>query len=350
MTDQTYRVGIIGCGGMGRSHSRAWTRHPRTQVVAAMDIYEESSKRVAAEYDVPAIYTDVAAMLAKEDLDIVSITTWQSVRAEPTIAAAESGVLGVITEKPMAASVGDAQDMMDVCEKHNVKLVVGHQRRFSPQNCEARRLIQEGAIGHPQAMLRRDGHGLLNRGTHEIDEMRYILGDPVPLWLIGQVARKTDRWERRVRCEDLCMAEICFEGGIRGIYESDLPEPGLRGDVVYGDDGQLRRGSDDTIELLNSKAAGWQVIEPRQSEPNQFDEMLACIEGDIDEHRNAGKHGLCTIEILMAIYESLRIKDVVTFPLTTRPNPLDLLVEGGTLPVFVEGRYDIRAPFPEQKN
>ena len=51
----------------------------------------------------------------------------------------------------------------------------------------------------------------------------------------------------------------------------------------------------------------------------------------------------------MAIYESLRLQDVVTFPLTTRPNPLDLLVEGGKLPVFVEGRYDIRAPFPEEK-
>ena len=48
------------------------------------------------------------------------------------------------------------------------------------------------------------------------------------------------------------------------------------------------------------------MIEPRQDEPNQFDEMLAWIEGDVDEHRNAGRHGLCTIEILMAIYESLR--------------------------------------------
>ena len=89
-------------------------------------------------------------MCQKEDLDIVSITTWQSVRAEPTIAAAENGVLGVITEKPMAASVGDAQDMMDACEKNGTKLVVGHQRRFTGQNCEARRLIQEGAINPKQ--------------------------------------------------------------------------------------------------------------------------------------------------------------------------------------------------------
>lgn len=349
MAEKTYRVGVIGCGGMGRAHARSWRGTGRAEVVTASDINPDSAAKFAEELSLPTHYTDFGEMCDKEELDIVSITTWQSVRAEPTIAAAESGVLGVITEKPMAASVGDARAMMDACEKSGTKLVVGHQRRFSAQNCEARRLIQEGAIGKPQAMLRRDGHGLLNRGTHEIDEMRYILGDPDPLWLIAQVARKTDRWERRVRCEDLCMAELCFEGGIRGVYESDLPGPGLRGDAVYGDDGQLRRGSDGTIELLNSKTAGWQQIKPRQGEPNQYSEMLAWLEGDIEEHRNAGRHGLCTIEILMAFYESLRIQGVVTFPLTTEPNPLDLLVEGGKLPVFVEGRYDIRAPFPEQK-
>ena len=349
MSEKIYRVGIVGCGGMGRSHAGAWPNTGRAEIVTAADISGDAAARFAEELSLPTYYTDFGEMCEKEELDIVSITTWQSVRLEPTVAAAEAGVLGIITEKPMADSLGAARDMIAACEKSGTKLVVGHQRRFTPQNCEARRLIQEGAIGEPQAMLRRDGLGLLNRGTHEIDEMRYIVGDPEPLWLIGQVSRRTDKWERRVRCEDLCMAEICFEGGFRGIYESDLPEPGLRGDAVYGSDGQLRRGSDGAIEVLNSKTTGWQTITPRQSEPNQFQEMLAWIEGDIEEHRNAGKHGCTTIEILMAIYESLRIKDVVKFPMETRPNPLDLMVEGGALPVFVEGRYDIRAPFPEQK-
>ena len=77
--------------------------------------------------------------------------------------------------------------------------------------------------------------------------------------------------------------------------------------------------------------------------------MIQWLDGEIEEHRNAGVHGRTTIEILMAIYESLRIQGVVEFPLTTRENPLDLMVEGGLLPVFQEGRYDIRAPFPEQE-
>ena len=346
---KTYRVGIIGCGGMGRSHANGWTRTGRVELVTVADAFPEPAAKLAEEFSLANYYTDVNEMFEKEALDVVSITTWQSVRAELTLIAARAGVKGIFGEKPMSASFGEALDMLEACEKSGTKLAVGHQRRFSAQNNEARRLIQEGAIGQPQAMLRRDGHGLLNRGTHEIDEMRYILGDPEPLWVIGQVSRKTDRWERRVRCEDLCMGEICFEGGIRGVYESDLPGPGLRGDVVYGSDGQLRRGPEGTIELLNSKAAGWQSIKPRQTEPNQYQEMVAWLDGEIEEHRNAGRHAATTMAILMAIYESLRIKDVVKFPLTTRRNPLDLMVEGGALPVFVEGAYDIRAPFPDQK-
>ncbi len=347
--DKIYRVGIIGCGGMGRSHTRAFQGNPRTTVVAVCDMNLNAAAKLGEGFGIQAAYDDYHEMFQKEELDIVSVTTWQNVRAEITVAAAAAGVPGIFGEKPMCASVGEAQDMIDACEKSGAKLAIGHQRRFSAQNTEARTLIQEGAIGEPKTMLRRDGHGLLNRGTHEIDEMRYILGDPMPLWVIGQVSRRTDRWERRVRTEDSCMGLICFEGGIRGIYESDLPEPGLQGDVVYGSDGILKRGPEGSILVLNSKSAGWQQIAPRKQETNQFQEFIDWMDGKIETHRNNGYQAKITMEIMMAIYESLRIKGVVKMPLTTRENPLDLLVESGALPVEIEGRYDIRAPFPEQK-
>ena len=352
MSEKIYRVAIVGCGGMGNSHARAFQSHPRTEVVAAMDINPDAAKKLAEAHSVPGVYLDRKEMFEKEDLDIVDVCTWQSVRAEITIDAAENtDVVGIFGEKPMAASYGEALDMCEACEKKGIKLAIGHQRRFNSLNSEARRLIQEGAIGEPQAMLRRDGQGLLNRGTHELDEMCYILGDPKPLWLIGQTSRETDKWERRVRAEDLCMGLICFEGGIRGIYESDLPGPGLRGDVVYGSDGILRRGGKDTggVMVLNSKSTEWQVIKPRESETNQYQEYIDWLDGKIEIHRNNGRRAAVAMELMMAIYESLRIKSVVMLPLQTRENPLDLMVEDGTLPVLKPGRYDIRAPFPEQK-
>ena len=88
MADKIYRVGIIGCGGMGRSHTNAWINHPRTEGVAAMDIDEGRASDFVEANDISAHYTDYEQMFATEDLDIVSITTWQSIRLEPTIAAA----------------------------------------------------------------------------------------------------------------------------------------------------------------------------------------------------------------------------------------------------------------------
>lgn len=346
---ESYRVGIIGCGGMGGSHARHWTQKPRTDVVAVADVSERSARKLADEFDAKP-YTDYADMLEEEACDIVSITTWQSVRAEITVKAAEAGAKGILGEKPMASSLREADIMLDSCAQHGVKLAIGHQRRFTPQNVEARRLVMDGAIGAPMAMLRGDAHGLLNRGTHELDEMMYVLGDPRPVWVIGQVTRKTDRWERRVRCEDRCAAIIAFEGGIRGTYESDLPDPGLQGDVIYGTEGILKRGPDGSLLLLNRHAGDWQSITPPSVGVDQYDEFIAWLDGGAEGHRNDGDTARLTMELMMAIYESARIRDVVELPLQTGDNPLDLMVEEGALLVEIPGRYDIRAPFPEQTN
>jgi len=345
---EAYRVGIIGCGGMGRSHARQWTQKSKTCVVAVADINEGNAGQLADEFGAN-MYAEYEKMLEDESCDIVSITTWQNVRADVTVAAVKAGVKGIMGEKPMACSLGESDLMLDSCRTHGVKLAIGHQRRFNPQNVEVRRLIKDGKIGQPMAMLRRDAYGLLNRGTHELDEMMYLLGDPKPVWVLSQVTRKTDRWERRVRCEDRCGAIIAFENGIRGTYESDLPEPGFPGDVIYGTEGILKRGMDGTVLLLNRQFDDWQSITPPVVQFDQYDEFILWMDGKIDTHRNEGFVARSTMELMMAIYESARIRDVVKLPLITKDNPLDLMVEEGALPVEIEGRYDIRAPFPEQK-
>ena len=349
MANQTYRVGIIGCGGMGRSHTRAWTAHPRAEVVAVMDIYEAATHRITDEYDVSAVYTDVDEMLAKEDLDIVSVTTWQGPRAEATVAAAKAGVKGIIGEKPMAASLGQADAMIAACEENDVKLVIGHQGRFAPGNIETRRLVAAGAIGEPTTVHHsaKRHAGLLNTGTHAIDGWRFILSDPETLWVIGQTSRESDRWERRTICEDLCMGLVCFEGGARGIYEGDLPEPNVSMPRIAGTEGQIRNGPDGLL-LQNGDAKGWQTITPPPQTKNQYDELIEWIEGDISDHRGSGVQARYTLEIMMAIYESLRIKNVVTMPMETKALPLELMVNDGTLPVLVEGKYDLRRPFEGQ--
>ena len=88
---------------------------------------------------------------------------------------------------------------------------------------------------------------------------------------------------------------------------------------------------------------GWPA--PAESSPPQAAELIAWIEGRIEEHRGAGRHARAAMEIMMAIYESLRIHDVVHLPLQTKESPLELMIDGGMLPVTKPGKYDIRVPF-----
>ena len=321
---KTYRVGIIGCGGMGRSHAGAYAKNEATEVVAAMDIDEGAVKRLGEQFSIPALYTDRDEMLEKEELDIISIPTWQIARADVTVAAAKSGVKAIMGEKPMADSLGGADAMIEACEKNNVKLAIGHQRRFDAANNEVRRLVADGAIGQPIFVhkIGKRRAGLFNTATHDIDGWRYILSDPKTLWVIGQMSRTTDRWERRGRCEDLCMGLVCFEGGTRGIYEGDLPESKVTVPLVTGTEGKIKIGEGDVVLLQNDKVAGWKEITPPPVETNQFQELIDWMEGKVPDHRNNGQTARCTLEIML---------------------------EDGTLPVLVEGRYDIRKPFPEEK-
>ena len=117
---------------------------------------------------------------------------------------------------------------------------------------------------------------------------------------------------------------------------------------IAGTEGQIRNGPDGTLLLQNGDAQGWQTITPPPEPKNQYDELVEWIEGDISDHRSSGVQARYTLEIMLAIYESLRIKNVVNMPMETKELPLELMVNDGTLPVLEEGRYDLRAPFEGQ--
>lgn len=346
-----YRAGIVGCGAISRAHVKAYRESTKVDLIAAADINPHMLKIFAEEFNVPSTYTNYREMLEKENLDIVSVCTWHSSHAEITIAAAESGVKGIICEKPMCVSLGQADAMIEACEKNGVKLVVAHVLRYNPVNVKAKKLISEGTIGRPTIVWVRSSDGLLNWGTHLIDLARFLLGDPETEWVIGQVERKTDRYERNVRIEDLCMGLVCFSNGTRLIIESDLPGPEIPINsariLVYGSDGMLIPSTDKVL-LLNRH--GWKEIKPQSGIKDErimlLDELIKWIEGSISDHRCSGRQARYTMEIMMSIYESLRIKGLVRMPLKTKENPLEIMIDNGTLPVEKPGKYDIRIPSP----
>jgi hypothetical protein len=106
---------------------------------------------------------------------------------------------------------------------------------------------------------------------------------------------------------------------------------------VFGTEGTLR-WTRESLQLLGG--AGWQDVELRPSR-SQHEEFIDTLEGR-GSNRTEGALARGTMEILMAIYESARIKGLVEMPLQTKASPLRRMIEDGTLPVEKPGKYDIR--------
>lgn len=334
-----YRVGIIGCGGIARTHARGWRALDECELVACADLELAPADQLAAEMNIPSRYDNVDRMLERERLDIVSICTWPGSHASMTVRAAEAGARAILCEKPMACSLGEVDAMIDACAAHQARLTIGHHHRFEACNVTARRLIAEGAIGEPTLLICRVEGGLANNGSHALDRAIYQLGDVPAAWVMGQVERRTNRHERAEPCEDRVAGVIGFAPGARMILEVDTPAAAqLEPAYLWGTDGALR--VDGWKQLLRLGTDGWQPV-PHDSTTDQFSELLADLRGEA-VHRNRAETTRRTMEALLAIYESVRVRGLVTLPLTNRSSPLRQLIDGGRLPLEQPEPYDIR--------
>jgi predicted dehydrogenase len=316
-------------------------------LVALADSHPGALATFGRDFGAPAehCYTEYRRMLDEEHLDIVSVCSWHGQHAEMTIAAAARAPRVILCEKPMAVCLGEADAMITAASRNNTLLAISHMRRFYTGWEEARRRLHAGDIGTPRRAWSTIREGLLNWGTHTIDGLRYVLGDPAAAWVVGNVERKTDRHERGVRIEDACVGLIAFAGDLRTVVESDLTPYGSINFEVIGSDGILQ--VDENKVRLLAAGRGWQELDVEQNEPftTQAHGIVEWLDGTLGPHefRNEATHGRAALEIMMAIYESARRHEVVRLPLGTRAYPLDLMVESGDLPLERPGAYDIRS-------
>lgn len=345
-----FRVGVIASGRIAREHGRGWTECEHTQIVAIADSNPQQRTEYARDFDVPTTYADYRDMLDKEQLDIVSVCSWDFQHAEMTIAAAARKPQVVLCEKPMACSLGEGQDMVVACKRNEVRLAIGHQRRFFSCWEEARRLVQAGAIGQPRRLWAGVRAGMMNTGTHSVDFQRYVLGDADAQWVMGSVERKTDRHIFGHRVEDRCSGLIGFAGGAIGVIENELSGDYHVGASIMGTEG-IMEVNGNSLKYLTSGAAGWQEFTPREQNTSGYGNAFVdqaygiCdwIDGEVETYRGESQHGLAALEIMMAVYESAMRNERVPLPLQTRVNPLDQAVEAGALPVERAGAFDERS-------
>ncbi len=357
---KSYTAAIVGCGSIAHSHMQGYELVDNVEVVAVVDPLKSARGQYVEEYGIPQQYPTMEAMLEKALPDIVSICTWHLMHPPQTIAAAQAGVKGIICEKPMAIGLGAAESMVEACRTSGTKLVIGHQRRFTPGWEKARELMRQKAIGSPLWVNCRIADGLTNWGTHVIDGARFVLDEPSTLWVMGAVERRTERYERGTPIEDCCMGLVQMAGNTQLFIQSDLGAEGAsaEGFNIRGTEGILDVHQA-RVKLFNGDSNGWQrvVLSAEESKipgiggqthAAQLRELLEWMEGG-PEHRGSGRRARDTVEIMMALYESARRHEVIPLPLREKGYPMELMLEEGLLAVKQPGPYDIRGFLERQK-
>ncbi|MFQ5837096.1 MAG: Gfo/Idh/MocA family protein, partial [Candidatus Bathyarchaeia archaeon] len=122
-------MAVVGTGSWGQNHVRVYNELPETELVAVCDVNPERSQAVAEKFDVKG-YTDSGKLLKREDVEAVSICVWSTKLAEEAVKALESGK-HVLAEKPMASNVQQAEKIVDLARRNDLRLMVGFIERFN---------------------------------------------------------------------------------------------------------------------------------------------------------------------------------------------------------------------------
>ena len=122
------RVGVLGCGNMGRNHLRVLSSMSQFQLVGCFDTNASASEEQAALYGIKQFDSQEELF---DQVELVHVVVPSFLHRDAAVAAANAGC-HVLVEKPIALTIEDAQAIVDACDASGVKLCVGHVERFNP--------------------------------------------------------------------------------------------------------------------------------------------------------------------------------------------------------------------------
>src|SRR5438132_5680346 len=192
-----YRVAVIGRtgkGNYGHGLDVVWKAFDNVEIVAVADENKTGLAAAVKRLGAANGYEDYRQMLDKEKPQIVSVADrYLDAHRDMVVACARAGA-SIFLEKPMARTLAEADEMIRACEMHHVKLAIAHQTRYSPRLERIREIIEQGRLGDILELRARGkedqrsgGEDLMVLGTHLMDLMRWLAGDP--RWRFAQVTQ-----------------------------------------------------------------------------------------------------------------------------------------------------------------
>ncbi len=354
-----YTVAVVGTGpdpenpsaegyAMGYRHAEAYRNDERCELVACADIVPENAEAFAAEFDLPSggIFEDYNRMLAEAEPDIVSVCVPPAIHEQVVVDCVRSGAVEAVhCEKPMGHTFAGAKRQAQEAWRAGVQLTYNRQRRFGTVFTEAKRLLDEGAIGELERV--EIGWGdFLDTGAHTVDLATMFNDEHAAEWVIAGLDYRTEDVRFGAHQENQMFAHWEYENGVAGLAatgESDMVGATMR---VRGSEGELVIDPDDgeMLELhaggeVEAVDVGGENVHGTPADKGRFgsvlqdrsvDEVVSCLDANREPVISA-RRGLNTAELLFGGYESVRRRGRVEFPLDIEDNPLEAMVEGGDL-------------------
>jgi len=140
------KIGIVGCGKIADQHVDAIHRIPDCEVVALCDREPLMAKQLGERFGISACFSELSEMLEAERLDVVHITTPPQSHYSLAKQCLESGS-HVYLEKPFTITAGEAESLIRLAERRDLKITAGHNLQFTPEMLEMRQLLAQGFLG-----------------------------------------------------------------------------------------------------------------------------------------------------------------------------------------------------------
>jgi UDP-N-acetyl-2-amino-2-deoxyglucuronate dehydrogenase len=251
-----FGVAIVGCGMIARFHARALAEVPEARLLALVSRKRENADRMVRELGLQCeIFSELAPVLARRDVQIVIICTPSGAHQEPAVAAANAGK-HVVVEKPLEITLERCDAIIEACRRNGVQLCTIFPSRFADANQAVKKAVEAGKFGRltlgettckwwrPQSYYEEggwkgtkalDGGGaLMNQAIHNVDLL---------LWMMGPVTHITGFTatlaHERIEVEDTAVACLRFANGALGVIQATTSVyPGLPKTIaVHGDRG-----------------------------------------------------------------------------------------------------------------
>ncbi len=242
------RVAVIGAGYWGPNLIRNFSLSPRTQLVAVCDRDQSRLERIHAQYPSVETTPDLGALLARSDIDAVAVATPVHTHAPLGLAALDAGK-HVLIEKPLAASVAQAEELVAMARQRGLVLMTDHTFIYSPAVRKLKALIDAGELGDIYyvdsvrinlGIFQHDVNVLWDLAPHDLSIVDHLLGrSPISVTAFGACHA-----DPHGRTEDIAYMSLDFDGGLLATFHVNWLSPvkvrqflvgGSKKSVVYND-------------------------------------------------------------------------------------------------------------------